>query len=237
MKNYIAIIGLVTLLFSCAEKSTENKDSEIDFDLYSNKETNQETAASNNDATEESKNQLNDLFKMGQGLLGKSDTQGTQGMQLDTDMILDLLGESGVSRADMEKLINNPDSLRILAQEAMKIRKNSQEKEVYKNKGKLSKEHLASKNTPTGVSLEEAILLVQAESGPEATMAKLKKIDSLAGTNVMEQLDLTEAGYVMRDVERKNEPKASAEEEKKIAALNKLSGQMHSETEAKELMA
>ena len=71
------------------------------------------------------------------------------------------------------------------------------------------------------MSLEEAILIVQAESGPEATMAKLKKIDSLAGTNVMEQLDLTEAGYVFNDVERKNEPKASAEEEKENEGTTK----------------
>ncbi len=237
MKKLIFFLILISILHSCAESAKQSQDSEINFDSTSNTEANKETIVSKNDSKDEANSQLNDLFKMGQGLLEKSDTQGAQGMQLDTDMILDLLGESGVSREEMEKLINNPDSLRILAQEAMKIRKNSQEKEVYKNKGKLSKEQLASKNTPTGVSLEEAILLVQAESGPEATMAKLKKIDSLAGTNVMDQLDLTEAGYVMRDVERKNEPKASAEEEKKIAALNKLSGQMHSLTEAKELMA
>ena len=237
MKKLIFFLKLISILHSCAESAKQSQDSEINFDSTSNTEANKETIVSKNDSKDEANSQLNDLFKMGQGLLEKSDTQGAQGMQLDTDMILDLLGESGVSREEMEKLINNPDSLRILAQEAMKIRKNSQEKEVYKNKGKLSKEQLASKNTPTGVSLEEAILLVQAESGPEATMAKLKKIDSLAGTNVMDQLDLTEAGYVMRDVERKNEPKASAEEEKKIAALNKLSGQMHSLTEAKELMA
>lgn len=154
-----------------------------------------------------------------------------------TQAILSLLEQSGVSREEMERLINNPDSLRILAQEAVKNRKTRQnEKEIYANKGKLSNEQLTSKNTPTGVSLEEAILLVQAESGPEATMAKLKKIDSLAGTNVMEKLDLTEAGYVMRDIERKNETPPSIAEEEKMEALRKLSGQLHSDKEANQLL-
>ena len=103
-------------------------------------------------------------------------------------------------------------------------------------KGKISKEQLTSKSTSTGISLEEAILLVQAESGPKATMQKLKKIDSLAGTNTMQQLDLTEAGYVMRDVERKNEPKASPEEEGKMKKLRKISGQLHSDKEAVQLL-
>jgi outer membrane protein OmpA-like peptidoglycan-associated protein len=160
---------------------------------------------------------------------------GSFGDLLKTDAILDLLEASGVSREDMQKLINNPDSLKILAEEAMKNR----EIEIYnepKLKGKLSKEQLSTKNTPTGVSLEEAILIVQAESGPEATMAKLKTIDSLAGTNVMEKLDLTEAGYVMQDVERKHETPPTAKEKEEMELLKKLSGQLHSDKEAKQLL-
>lgn len=154
---------------------------------------------------------------------------------LSTQAILSLLEQSGVSREEMEKLINNPDRLKILAQEAIKKRQNEKQNEP-ELKGKLSNEQLTSKNTPTGVSLEEAILLVQAESGPVATMAKLKKIDSLAGTNVMEKLDLTEAGYVMGDIQRKHETPPSAEEEEKMEVLRKLSGQLHSDKEANQLL-
>ena len=169
-----------------------------------------------------------------------SDSHGSQdlgsfGDMLKSDAILDLLEASGVSREEMQKLINNPDSLKLLAQEAMKNRELELKNEP-ELKGKLSKEQLTSKNTPTGVSLEEAILIVQAESGPEATMAKLKTIDSLAGTNVMEKLDLTEAGYVMRDIERKHETPPTAKEEKEMEMLNKLSGQLHSDKEAKQLL-
>lgn len=152
-----------------------------------------------------------------------------------TTAILDLLEASGVSREEMERLISNPDSLKLLAQEAMQNRQTSQQqKNTFK--GKLSAEQLSSKKTPSGVSLEEAILMVQAESGPEATIAKLRKIDSLAGTNVMEQMDFTEAGYVLSDIERKNETKASAQEEQEMEALRKRSGQMHSGQEAQQLL-
>lgn len=155
-----------------------------------------------------------------------------------TQAILSILEQRGISREDMEKLIKNPDSLKVLAQEAIKNRKAGQEdKYSYRNKGKLSNQQLTSKDTPTGVSLEEAILLVQAESGPEATMAKLKKIDSLAGTNVMEKLDLKDAQFVLNDVERKNEPTASHEELEKMEKLKLLSGQLHGEKEARMVSA
>lgn len=150
-----------------------------------------------------------------------------------TEAILKMLEDSGVSKEGIQKLINNPDSLRMLAQEAIKSREIARlEREVTSYKGKIPKEQLTSKNTSTGVSLEEAILLVQAESGPEATMAKLKKIDSLAGTNVMEQMNLQDAQYVLNDIERKNESKASTAEVEKIKKLELLSGQLHSEEEA-----
>lgn len=153
-----------------------------------------------------------------------------------SEALLKMLEDSGVSKEGMQELINNPDSLRVLAQEAIKNREEARLAEENNiAKGKISKEQLASKNTSTGISLEEAILLVQAESGPEATMAKLKKIDSLAGTDVMEKMNLQDAQYVLNDVEHKNEPKASVDEMEKIKKLELLSGQLHSEEEALEL--
>jgi outer membrane protein OmpA-like peptidoglycan-associated protein len=240
MKKYITYFILALIFISCSKGSKDPESSDINAKSKSSSESIQESGMSksnhNNDANEDANSQLNDLFKMGQGLLEKTDTQGTEGIELDTEMLLDMLEKSGVSREEMEKLINNPDSLKVLAREAIKKREEAKQNEPAL-KGKMSKEQLASKKTSTGVSLEEAILLVQAESGPEATMAKLKKIDSLAGTDVMSQLDLTEAKYVMGDVERRNEIKASPEEERKMKELRSKSGQMHSEKEAKELLA
>lgn len=238
MKKYISFLLLITITFSCSENPEKSQDSEGNIESNQKTKPSQESTSSKNTTEDQFSSSLNDLLKEGKDLLEESDTKGVEGFQFDTDMILDLLENSGVSREEMEKLINNPDSLKVLAQKAIKDRAASRlEKDANKSKGKISKEQLASKNTPTGISLEEAILIVQAESGPEATMDKLKKIDSLAGTNVMEQMDLTEAGYVMSDTERKNELKPSLKEEKEMKALRKLSGQMHSEKEAKELLA
>ena len=98
-----------------------------------------------------------------------------------------MLEASGVSREEMEKLMDkNPDSLAILAAEATKNRETARKEEATQaNKGKISREQLKTKSTTTGMSLEEAILLVQAESGIEATMEKLKLIDSMAGTRML----------------------------------------------------
>ncbi|SFR61067.1 OmpA family protein [Maribacter stanieri] len=255
MRNYLIYLTSFVLILSCGETKKNGEISEEQLELQSDRDV---EANISSDDLEKSMEQLGGMFNMGgdeestdEGSpetnalkklleMSGSDFHGSQdlgsfGDMLKSDAILDLLEASGVSREEMQKLINNPDSLKLLAQEAMRNRelKLKNEPEL---KGKLSKEQLTSKNTPTGVSLEEAILIVQAESGPEATMAKLKTIDSLAGTNVMEKLDLTEAGYVMRDIERKNEEPPTVEETKKIEVLKKVTGQLHSVKEANSVL-
>ena len=235
MKKTNFLLFIILLVVACDKDQKKSKDFNDSIDSKTNQEVEPSKNETNANSSENSNPQLKDLLNIGQGLLKNSENNEDINFQFDTETFLDMLEESGVSRSELEKLINNPDSLKILAQQTIKDRESKLKNEPVL-KGKISKEQLASKQTKTGVSLEEAILIVQAESGPEATMAKLKKIDSLAGTNVMEQMDLTEAGYVMSDVERKNEVKASADEEQKIKKLSDKSGQMHSEKESKELL-
>ncbi len=240
MKKIIFLLLIVFATYSCGNKSEKPKDSDVDVNSHSKKSTDIEVLKNEVDDASigDANSELKDLLNMGKSLLEDSEKKDEENIQFDTSALLDMLEKSGVSRTEMERLINNnPDSLKILAQEAINNRALEKQNEKAVVEGKISKEQLTSKNTATGVSLEEAILIVQAESGPEATMLKLKKIDSLAGTNVMEQMDLTEAGYVMQDVERKNEQKASVEEAQKMKSLRDKSGQMHSEKESKELLA
>ncbi|OUS02492.1 hypothetical protein A9Q86_03025 [Flavobacteriales bacterium 33_180_T64] len=236
MKKIIFLLVLVFAAYSCGNKSEKPKDADVNSSSKTNPDSEVLINETVDASSEDSSSELNNLLNMSKDLLEESEKNEGSGIHFDTASLLDMLEQSGVSREEMEKLVNNPDSLKVLAQQAIKDREEAQQDDPVL-KGKISKAQLASKNTSTGVSLEEAILLVQAESGPEATMAKLKKIDSLAGTNVMEQLDLKEAAYVMRDVERKNEVKASPEEEEKIKTLKKISGQMHSVKEAEQLLA
>ncbi len=257
MKRIIFLLTFSMLMYSCGEKAANTK-VDADAQQHKNLEKSKTTDATDelqkslelvggflneeNDDTS-NKNSLPEADAL-EKILKMSDTSANPaggldsfGAMLKSKAILDLLEASGVSRQEMEQLINNPDSLRTLAQEAIKNRKEEQQQKAgYHNQGKLSNEQLTSKNTPTGVSLAEAILLVQAESGPEATMAKLKKIDSLAGTNVMEKLEVTEAGYIMRDIAQKNEAPPSIVEKEKMEHLRKLSGQLHSNKEANQLL-
>lgn len=241
MKVYIlaVVLAIGFLLNSCNENPTsktasEEKESPLSIEKIGGLLTLENEDAKNNSSEITA---LKKLLENNNVDFDKSDGNSSLENLFSTKTILDLLEASGVSRSEMEKLISNPDSLRILAQEARKNRQEEQaQNQKTSSKGKLSNEQLTSKNTPTGVSLEEAIRMVQAESGPEATMAKLKKIDSLAGTNVMEQMDLTEAGYVLLDVERKNEIKVSPQEEQAMESLRKRSGQLHSDIEAKQLL-
>ncbi|GAB5555238.1 MAG: hypothetical protein Sapg2KO_48290 [Saprospiraceae bacterium] len=241
MKIYILLIFLaIGFLFnSCKEnpksKTTlEEKESQLSIEKIGDL-LNLENEDAKNNSSEITA--LKKLLENSNVDFDKSDGNSSLENLFSTKTILDLLEASGISRSEMEKLISNPDSLRVLAQKARKNRQEEQERnKKTSSKGKLSYEQLTSKNTSTGVSLEEAIRMVQAESGPAATMAKLKKIDSLAGTNVMEQMDLTEAGYVLSDIERKNEIKASPQEEQAMESLRKRSGQLHSDIEAKQLL-
>jgi outer membrane protein OmpA-like peptidoglycan-associated protein len=239
MKKLILVLVLIFGMYSCVEKQKDKPG----LDGKKTQTSNPEFADTDDQDSKLSLNDLmGDLEEEGWEFEGENSKEGSNKNAMETmfstSEMLDMLESSGASREAMEKLINNPDSLKILAQKAIENRKNEQqEKEENAKKGKISNEQLTSKNTPTGVSIEEAILIVQAESGPEATMAILKKIDSIAGTNVMEQIDMTEAGYIMGDIERKHEQKASPEEEIEMKLLRDKSGQMHSEKEAKVLLA
>lgn len=264
MKNYLILLCVFLIILSCSEDKTNDKTTEENSEIQP--DNNKVETDISTDNLEKSLGKLGGLFSIDsedessdselpevealEKLLQMSgmEDQGTKKAFQDlltkdvsssgmfsTEAIISLLEQSGVSRTELQKLINNPDSLQALVQEAEAKRKLEKQNEP-KPKARINKEQLTSKNTPTGVSLEEAILIVQAESGPEATMAKLKTIDSLAGTNVMEKLDLTEAEYVMRDIERKHETPPTAKEEKEMELLNKLSGQLHSDKEAKQLL-
>ena len=256
MRNYILFFALACLIQSCANdpKKEVNSTTTTSESMQDTKEEKSGVSASELEASLEQLGGLLNIDNKNQGdaspetealkkLLEMAGTHSTGSSSSFEEMItvegiLNLLEASGVSRAEMEQLINNPDSLMVLAQEAIRKREelSQDEEEIALSNSKLSGEQLASKNTKTGVSIEEAILLVQAESGPEATIEKLKLIDSLAGTNVMEKLDIKDAQNVFKRVERKNEPKSSTEEEKKMKNLKWVSRQMHSDKEAKELL-
>lgn len=237
MRKLLLCFTLI-IVCACTENNKRTQDSEVELDQSSNIEIDLKTTSTDASSSNDANTQLNDLFKIGNDLLESSGSKKNDLGQLDTSSLLDLLEASGVSREELEKLMKNPDSLKILAQQAIKNRDVKKEESIGDiTQGKFSNGQLSSKTTSTGVSLEEAILLVQAESGIEATIEKLKQVDSLAGTNTMEQLDLEVAQQVFNSVERKNDENASSGEEKKIELLKRRSRNMHNDKEAVTLLA
>ncbi len=259
MKNYFLSILLIVLIISCAENPKYIGNSDGDSELVNSSE--EKLSKDSSEDVEAAFEQLGGLLNMG----NKDDTDnkkdklpevealekllqlaGTQTERNDGSIqemlssvgILEMLEASGVSREELEKLINNPDSLAILASEARK--KRVAQKSVTMGdltQGKLSDGQLSSKSSAAGLSIEEAMLLVQAESGIEATIEKLKQVDSLAGTNTMEQLDLETAQQVFNAVEQRKEAAANLDEKEKMALLRKRTTQLHNDKEAITLLA
>ena len=254
MKKYILLMMLIAVLHSCSEAKKQNdntaNDSKVIIESGEKRleDSSGEVEAafeqlegllntSNKDHNDNKKDKLPEVEAFEKLLqLASTQTEGNEATfkeMLSSGGILEMLEAGGVSREELEKLINNPDSLAILAVEARKKR------EVLKEiamgdltQGKLSNGQLTSKTNPTGVSLEEALLLVQAESGIKATIEKLKQVDSLAGTKTMEQLDLETAQKVFNAVEQRKNVVSSQNEKEKIDLLRKRSTQIHSDKEA-----
>lgn len=261
MKNYILLIVLLPLLFSCVENSKDIGNAEDDSELVNSSEEKLSKDSSDDKDVEAAFEQLGGLLNMGNKddndnkndklpevealekllQLAGTQTEGNDGSiqeMLSSAGILEMLEASGVSKEELEKLVNNPDSLAILASEARK--KRVAQKSVAMGdltQGKLSDGQLSSKSSATGPSIEEAMLLVQAESGIEATIEKLKQVDSLAGTNTMEQLDLKTAQKVFNAVNQRKEAAASQDEKAKMETLRRISGQLHSDKEAVQVLA
>ena len=131
MKKIIFLLIFVFATYSCGNKSEKSKDADAGVNSYSKTNPDSEVLIDETvDASSGDSNpKLNDLLNMSKGLLEGSEKNKEEGIQFDTASLLDMLEQSGVSREEMEKLINNPDSLKVLAQQAIKDRQKTQENE------------------------------------------------------------------------------------------------------------
>ncbi|MCH3885786.1 OmpA family protein [Tenacibaculum aquimarinum] len=96
-------------------------------------------------------------------------------------------------------------------------------KRKFPLKGPISAEQLTSKNTPTGASIEEAVLLLQNELKRDLTPEKLKKVDSISGTNLISKLSEKEVKYIIRYV--------NIHEGYKLRKLSNYADNLHSKKE------
>ncbi|XMO85107.1 hypothetical protein AAFN75_09940 [Algibacter sp. AS12] len=107
---------------------------------------------------------------------------------IDKNTIEKLYQYSGISKEEYQLKLNKPDTLKQLIKYFEKHINDAKPRRGFQLKVEITHEELVSKNTPTGVSLEEAILLLQNDVKVNLTPEKIKKIDSVSGTKILSEL-------------------------------------------------
>lgn len=227
MKKQIVLLLIICITYSCNNDSKKHEDSKIDIEVNSPTNSAPNTSREDIDNIEESELdiELKNLFNLGEGFLENSDVNDTN-IQLNSNRLLDMLEKSGVSRSEMEKLINNPDSLKALV-----LKMKNEEMNVFYEQNNETIENTysnsdAQSHNENNTSIYDAIKMVQDESGVDAMMDKLRKGDSLAGTNTMSQIPSSSSS--MTDNERKliDHIKRTASNFHTIEEVNTLMGQI-----------
>lgn len=212
MKKY-AIVLVVLILSACKENSVGEKSTTTDT------QTDHKTVKS----AEKIEETINDFNKV---LKKDSDTKPTANKSVDKTLIEKLYQFSGIPKSEYQQRVNNPDTLKRLIKYVVKNIKDAKPRRGVTLKGDITTEQLSTKNTPTGVSIEEAILVLQNELKGKLTPEKIKKIDSVSGTETMSNLPERDARKVLQYL--------YSQENKRLRPITLKAGYMHNAKEAQE---
>jgi len=217
MKKYVFVFTALIVFYSCKEDSKN---------LKSTNQNTQETklpkeSKSSTKTTKEIKDVINDF----NNVLDKSSDKKTKALEsVDKAEIERRYKLSNIPKEEYQEKLNNPDTLKRLIKYVEKHIEEAKPRRGLQLKGEISQEQLTSKNTSTGISIEEAILLLQDDLKGKLTPEKLKKVDSLSGTNIITELPERDARKVLQYVKVK--------EIKQIRPLSIKAGYMHDAKEA-----
>ncbi len=215
MKNYWLTLLVLLLVLSCKEDVKTSESS-----VPKPKKT-QETSTS----TEQLKEVIGDF----NNVLDKSTKDNKNGIiSVDKAEIERLFQLSHIPREEYQEKTNNPDTLKQLIKYVQKNIKDAKTRKGLQLKADISIEELSSKKTPTGVSIEEAILVLQNYLKGKITTEKLKKIDSLSETEIITKLSEREARNVLQYVK--------VREGKRLRPITIKAGYMHDAKEAQEYL-
>lgn len=214
MKNYMIIVLVFFVLNACKENSESQEKSPV-----SDAQTEQKPVKS----AEELEETIKDFKKVS---TKDADIKPNTSQVIDRAVIEKLFQFSGIKKSEYQKRINNPDTLKQLIKYVEKNIKDAQPRRGVTLKGDITIEQLTTKNTPTGVSIEEAILVLQNELKGKATPEKFKKIDSVSGTAIISKLPERDARKVLQYV--------YSQENKRLRPITLKAGYMHNAKEAEE---
>jgi len=221
MKNTILILACLTLFYSCKEDSKSPKFTVPETHEAQEAEKPQEAI----ETTEQIKDVINDFNKV---LDKGSDAKPNTTQSIDKTEIEKLYQLSGIPKEEYQAQLNNADTLKKLIKQVAKNNKKRVPRGKFPLKGDITLEQLTSKNTPTGVSIEEAMLVSQEELKRVITPEKLKKVDALSGTDVVSKLNEKDLKYLNRYV--------NIHEGYRLRVLSNKSTNLHSKKEAQEFV-
>ncbi len=210
MKHIIFFLIALFVLCSCKKDSKNSKST--------SPETRQTQKSQQTiDAAEQIKDVINDFNK-------DSDTKSNTAESSDKAEIEKLYQLSGVPKEIYQEKLNNPDTLKKLIKQVEKNNKKRKPKKKFPLKGDITLEQLTNKNTTTGVSIEEAILVLQEDLKRDITPEKIRKADSISGTNLVSKLNEKDFKYLNRYV--------NIHEGYKLRVLSNRASNLHSREEA-----
>jgi len=218
MKKITTIIMVLISFVSCKKeaesaKSTIPDTQEIQYSKTSDKpQTDSKT-------TQQIKDVINDFNKVANKDVGQK-INGVIGK----DEIEKLYQFSGVPKSEYQEKLNNPDTLKQLITYVEKNIKDAMPRRGLTLKGGITKAELTSKETSTGISIEEAILILQNDLRGKFTPEKARKIDSLSGTNTISNLPERDARKVLQYV--------YSQENTRLRPIRIKAGYMHDAKEA-----
>ena len=211
MKSYPFVLAALLILSSCKK----NPDSE------QSKSAHTPTEQKSVKRTEKIKETINDFDNI---LSKDSNSKNNSTEVIDKTVIERLFQFSGIPKNEYQEKLNNPDTLKQLIKYVEKNIKDSRPRRGLTLKGNISLEQLTSRNTQTGVSIEEAILLLQKELKGKISSDKLKKIDSVSGTELISKLPERDARKVLQYV--------YSQENRQLRPISLKAGYMHNAKEA-----
>ncbi|APG64004.1 hypothetical protein LPB136_00855 [Tenacibaculum todarodis] len=216
MKKHLIILIVLFVFYGCKEESKKTKSSTPD----THETQTPKTSKKPKEATEKIKEVIQDVDKV---ITKDVDIKNVVSKSVDKVYIEKLFQFSGIPKDEYSEQINNPDSLKKLIKQVAKNNKKRLPRRKFPLKGPISVAQLTSKDTPTGVSIEEAVLLLQNELKRDITPTKLKKVDSISGTNLISKLSEKEAKYIIRY--------ANIYEGYKLRKLSNYADNLHSKKE------
>jgi len=184
---------------------------------------------------ENSKNSKSTILDASETQEQKTTKKPSQSSNKDTETTLQSINKteieklyqfSHIPKEEYEVLLNNPDTLKRLIKQVAKNNKKREPKKKFPLKGSITLEQLTSKNTPTGVSIEEAMLVLQDELKRDITPEKLQKVNVMSGTDIVSKLSEKDVKYLNRYV--------NIHEGYRLRMLSNKSTNLHSKKEAQE---